>query len=202
MKHIYKQGSSQRTFLLLHGTGGDENGLLGLAEVIDPTANVLSVRGKVLENGMPRFFKRLSEGVFDREDLDFRTKELHQFLDKAAKQYEFDRAQITAIAYSNGANIAASLLFNYKDSLSQAILHHPMVPMRDVTIPDLSDVAVFIGAGRNDFMCPAEESIELESLLTEAQADVHIHWESNGHQLTQTEVEAARNWYQNKKTSK
>src|SRR5690625_6661862 len=82
MKHIFKKGNnSDRTFLLLHGTGGTENDLLPLAHMIDPDANVLSVRGNVLENGMPRFFRRLSEGVFDEEDLIYRTKELKQFLE-------------------------------------------------------------------------------------------------------------------------
>src|SRR5690606_34628251 len=108
---------TNRTLLLLHGTGGNENDLLPLANHIDPSANVLSVRGNVLENGMPRFFRRLAEGVFDEEDLIFRTKELNEFLDEAAEKYEFDRNNIIAVGYSNGANIAASLLFHYENAL-------------------------------------------------------------------------------------
>src|SRR6476659_6247575 len=112
MKHIFNKGQdpTKPTLLLLHGTGGNELDLLPLAGRIDDEANVLSVRGNVLENGMPRFFRRLAEGIFDEEDLIFRTKELNEFLDEAAKEYKFDRNNIVAIGYSNGANIAASLL--------------------------------------------------------------------------------------------
>lgn len=197
MKHIFLPGAedNERTLLLLHGTGGNERDLLPIAQAIDPGAAVLSVRGNILENGMPRFFRRLSEGVFDEEDLIFRTKELNQFLDEASKQYGFDRMQVMAIGYSNGANIAASLLFHYEGSLKGAILHHPMVPRRGIKLPDLTDVHVFIGAGKNDPLCPPEESVELDHLLTAANATVHLHWESSGHQLTNTEVEAAKKWY-------
>src|SRR5699024_4622962 len=127
MKHIFKKGndSSKPTLLLLHGTGGTEKDLLPLAEKIDQEAHVLSVRGNVLENGVPRFFRRLAEGVFDEEDLIFQTKELNGFLDKAAKENNFDRHNIIAIGYSNGANMAASLLFHYQNALRGAILHHP-----------------------------------------------------------------------------
>lgn len=197
MKHIFNQGkdSSKPTLLLLHGTGGNEHDLLPLAERIDIEASVLSVRGNILENGMPRYFKRLSEGVFDEEDLVFRTKELNEFLDEAATKYNFDRDNVLAIGYSNGANIAASLLFHYQDALKGAMLHHPMVPRRGIELPDLTGKAVFIGAGTNDPICPSEESVELQSLLEEANAKVEVHWENNGHQLTATEVEAARKWY-------
>src|SRR3954468_11107478 len=119
MKHIFKPGKDETkpVLLMLHGTGGTEQDLLPLADLVDPEAAVLSVRGNVLENGMPRFFRRLAEGVFDEEDLIFRTKELNQFLDEASEQYDFDRANILAIGYSNGANIAASLLFHYQNAL-------------------------------------------------------------------------------------
>ncbi|MFS0613337.1 alpha/beta hydrolase [Lederbergia ruris] len=197
MKHLFQKGSdpSKPTLLLLHGTGGTEQDLLPLAQIIDPDANVLGVRGNVLENGMPRFFRRLAEGVFDEEDLVFRTKELNEFLDEAAEKYDFDRKQIIAIGYSNGANIAASLLFHFQDALKGAILHHPMVPRRGIELPDLSGIPVFIGAGTNDPICSREESLELQSLLEQANAMVHLHWENRGHQLTATEVDAARQWY-------
>ncbi|MCJ7842824.1 alpha/beta hydrolase [Lederbergia sp. NSJ-179] len=200
MKHLFQKGNdpSRPTLLLLHGTGGTEQDLIPLAQIIDPDANVLSVRGNVLENGMPRFFKRLAEGIFDEEDLVFRTKELYEFLDQAAEKYGFDRGQIIAIGYSNGANIAASLLFHYQHALKGAILHHPMVPIRGIELPDLSGIPVFIGAGTNDPFCSSEESLELESLFEQANAKVHLHWENKGHQLTGTEVEAARSWYLSK----
>ncbi|CAM3714547.1 alpha/beta hydrolase [Marinicrinis lubricantis] len=199
MKHIFQKGSNEneRTLLLLHGTGGTENDLLPIAPMIDPSASVLSVRGSVLENGMPRFFRRLAEGVFDEEDLLLRTKELHEFLDQASEQYGFARNRIVAVGYSNGANIAGSLLFHYKDSLHGAVLHHPMVPRRGLKLPDLSQIPVFIGAGGNDPICSPEEMSELENLLKSAGASVTVHWESHGHQLTRTEVDAAAEWYRN-----
>jgi len=197
MKHIYKKGSntSKPTLLLLHGTGGNENDLLPLANMIDPEASVLSVRGNILENGMPRFFRRLAEGVFDEEDLIFRTQELHEFLDEASEKHGFDRGNIVAVGYSNGANIAASLLFHYENALKGAILHHPMVPRRGIELPELSGTEVFLAAGKNDPICPAQESEELNTLLSSANASVEMHWENSGHQLTLSEVEAARDWY-------
>jgi phospholipase/carboxylesterase len=199
MKHIFQKGTdpSKPTFLMLHGTGGNENDLLPIAAHIDSQASVLSVRGNVSENGMPRFFKRLSEGVFDMEDLKMRTEELYEFIGKAAEEHGFDRANVIAIGYSNGANIAANLLFMYADALKGAILHHPMVPNRDTELPDLANVPVFIAAGTNDPICPAEESTDLERLLSDAGANVKLHWENYGHQLTMPEVEAAKEWYDN-----
>jgi len=197
MKHIFNKGQdpNKPTLLLLHGTGGNELDLLPLAGRIDDEASVLSVRGNVLENGMPRFFRRLAEGVFDEEDLVFRTKELNEFLDEAAEKYGFDRKNIIAIGYSNGANIAASLLFHYQNALRGAILHHPMVPRMGIELPDLSGKNVFIAAGTNDPICSPMESAELESLLKNVNAKVELHWENSGHQLTMEEVEAAAKWY-------
>lgn len=197
MKHIFNKGTNPNkpTFLMLHGTGGNELDLLPLAGVIDDEANVLSVRGNVLEQGMPRFFRRLSEGVFDEEDLIFRTNELNEFLNEAAEKYEYDRDNIIAIGYSNGANIAASLLFHYQHALKGAILLHPMVPRRGITLPDLANTSVFIGAGTNDPICSPEETKELQQLLQQANARVELHWENRGHQLTMGEVESAKEWY-------
>ena len=199
MKHIFQKGTdpSRPTFLMLHGTGGNENDLMPIAAHIDSQASVLSVRGNVSENGMPRFFKRLSEGVFDMEDLKLRTEELYDFIGKAAEEHGFDRGNVIAIGYSNGANIAANLLFTYADALKGAILHHPMVPNRDAEVPNLAGVPVFIAAGTNDPICPAEESTDLERLLSDAGASVKLHWENYGHQLTMPEVEAAKEWYDN-----
>ncbi|MNW54855.1 putative hydrolase MhqD [compost metagenome] len=197
MKHIFKQGNDPDApiLLLLHGTGGTEHDLLSVGEIISPSSSVLSVRGNVLENGMPRFFRRLSEGIFDEEDLILRTEELNQFLDESSQRYGFNRQNVVAVGYSNGANIAGSLLFHYKDALRGAILHHPMVPRRGIELPDLKAVPVFIGAGRNDRMCPPSETEELESLLNAAGAAVSVHWETFGHQLTSTEVAEAAAWF-------
>lgn len=198
MKHIFQEGKGKEkpVLLLLHGTGGNEQDLLPIAAMIDEEAHVLSVRGNVLENGMPRFFRRLAEGVFDLEDLRYRTKELADFLDEAAIQYGFDRKNIIAVGYSNGANIAGSLLFEHQNSLKAAVLFHPMVPRRDVQLPKLTNFPVFIGAGKNDPICLPEETNELEQYLSKAGADVTIFWESYGHQLTRAEVEEAKFWYE------
>lgn len=197
MKHLFNKGSNPDApvLLLLHGTGGTERDLLPLAQMISPSSSVLSVRGNVLENGMPRFFRRLAEGVFDIEDLVFRTKELSEFLDNAAAEYGFDRSNVVAVGYSNGANIAGSLLFHYKDALKGAILHHPMVPLRGLELPDLTGLPVFIGAGDNDPICSPGETRELEQLLSGAGAVVETHWERFGHQLTGTEAAAAAEWF-------
>ena len=200
MKHIFKPGTNPNkpVLLLLHGTGGNENDLLPLADIVDPEASILSVRGNVSENGMPRFFRRLAEGVFDEEDLIFRTNELNRFLDEASTTYAFDRQNIIAIGYSNGANIATSLLFHFTDALKGAILHHPMVPRRGIALPDLTGTNVFIAAGVNDPICPQQESIDLKELLEAAHASVDVQWENTGHQLTMNEVNAAKQWYHEK----
>ena len=124
-----------------------------------------------------------------------RTEELNQFLDDAAEKYGFERRQVIAVGYSNGANIAGSLLFHFENVLAGAILHHPMVPRRGIELPELTGCNVFIGAGTNDPMCPPEESEELMELLTNANADVTLHWENLGHQLSAGEVAAAEEWY-------
>ncbi|WP_168123120.1 alpha/beta hydrolase [Paenibacillus sp. HB172176] len=198
MKHVFMQGShaAAPVLLLLHGTGGSERDLIGLAQLVSPGSSILGVRGNVLENGMPRFFRRLAEGVFDLEDLKLRTAELNDFLDTAAEQYGFDRGRVVAIGYSNGANIAASLLFHYEASLIGAILHHPMVPIRDLQLPAMTNLPIFIGAGDNDPICSPQETSELEQLLGGAGAAVTVHWEQRGHQLTQSEAMAAKAWFE------
>lgn len=197
MKHIYQKGTKENapTLLLLHGTGGDERDLLPLADMIAPGASVLSVKGNVSENGMPRFFARLAEGVFDEEDLVFRTKELKDFIDHSAGEYGFDRDQVVAIGYSNGANIAGSMIYHHEDSLAGAILLHAMVPRRGVEIPALEKLPVFIGAGTVDPIIPKPETQELVRNLRESGADVTDYWTSGGHELRRDEVEEASRWF-------
>ncbi|WP_342563467.1 alpha/beta hydrolase [Paenibacillus sp. FSL R7-0345] len=196
MIHIFKKGTdaSRPTLVLFHGTGGNEHDLLPLAEMLSPGSSVLGIRGNVLENGMPRYFRRLAEGVFDEEDLVFRTHEVKQFLDSAAEQYGFDSSNLVAVGYSNGANIAGSLLFHYGPVFRSAVLLHPMVPLRGMELPSLADAAVFIGAGTNDPLIRTEETRELEQLLQGAGAEVATHWGNQGHRLSTAEVEAARAW--------
>ena len=184
------------TLLLLHGTGGSETDLLPLGQALLPGANLLSPRGKVLENGMSRFFRRLAEGVFDQADLQFRTTELAEFLTEAASRYGFDPNRVIAVGYSNGANIAASLLLRQPEKLAAAVLFHPMVPFVPETLPDLQGTVVFIGAGRNDPLVPVSNTENLAGLFTRAGAEVTTYWHRGGHSLIEEELQAAQSWLQ------
>jgi phospholipase/carboxylesterase len=192
--HEFVPGSSSRTLLLLHGTGGNERDLIPLGRDLDPNASLLSPRGKVLENGMPRFFRRLAEGVFDLEDLKKRTHELADFVIAAAKHYKIDIKHMIAVGYSNGANIAASILLLRPETFAAAILFRAMVPFVPETQPDLSSVRVLIGAGSIDPIVPASETKQLAELLRSAGADVAIRFFQGGHGLTQADIQAAQEW--------
>jgi predicted esterase len=192
--HEFISGSPNRTLLLLHGTGGNERDLIPLGRELDPTAALLSPRGKVLENGMPRFFRRLAEGVFDLEDLKNRTNELADFVAAAAQHYGFAPEKVVAAGYSNGANIAASMLLLRPEVLSTAILFRAMVPLVPDEQPKLSSMRVWIGAGTNDPIIPTSETKRLAELLRKAGADVTIRHFQAGHELTMADVEAARDW--------
>jgi phospholipase/carboxylesterase len=180
--------------LLLHGTGGDETDLLPLGEALAFGAALLSPRGRVLERGMPRFFRRLAEGVFDVPDLIERTRELAEFVDAASAEYGFDPAAVIAAGYSNGANIAACLLLMHPGVLRGAILFRAMVPLVPETRPRLAGIPVFIAAGRQDPIVPYGQTQQLAGLLEEAGADVTVHVEPGGHALTEGDVTAARAW--------
>jgi predicted esterase len=192
--HEFVPGKSQRTLLLLHGTGGNERDLIPLGHELDPNASLLSPRGRVLENGMPRFFRRLAEGVFDLEDLRNRTNELADFVTSAAKHYEIDKAKIVAVGYSNGANIAASMLLLRPEILSAAILFRAMVPLTPKNAPDLSATRVLISEGDHDPIVSAAEAGRLAGLLRSAGADVTIRFFPSGHELTPDDVDLAREW--------
>ncbi len=185
---------SKVTVLALHGTGGDESDLLSLAHMLAPGAAILSPRGKVLENGMPRFFRRLSEGVFDLEDVQRRASELAEFIEAAAREYHFDPASLVAAGYSNGANIAAAVLLLHPGLISRAILFRPMVPIQPPREPDLAQVAVFIAAGRSDPIVAPAETERLAAMLRECGAQVSLHWTDAGHGLAAEEMDAARQW--------
>jgi len=192
--HEFVPGSSSRTLLLLHGTGGNERDLIPLGRELDPNAALLSPRGKVLENGMPRFFRRLAEGVFDLEDLKYRTNELADFVTAAAQHYGFATDQFVAVGYSNGANIAASLLLLRPEILRAAILFRAMVPLVPDKLAELSSVHVWIGAGNQDPIIPPSEAQRLVELLRHAGADVTIRFFNAGHGLTNDDVVTARDW--------
>src|SRR5262245_49109104 len=162
--HEFIPGSSPHTLLLLHGTGGNERDLIPLGRELDQNAALLSPRGKVLENGMPRFFRRLAEGVFDLEDLKFRTNELADFVTAAAQHHAFAPGNLVAVGYSNGANIAAATLLLRPEILPIAILFRAMVPLHPDKLPDLSSVHVWIGAGDQDPIVPTAETKALVEL--------------------------------------
>jgi len=192
--HEFVPGKSKRTLLLLHGTGGNERDLIPLGHELDPDASLLSPRGKSLENGMPRFFRRLAEGVFDLEDLQKRTHELADFVVGASQHYKFAIKQTIAVGYSNGANIAASMLLLRPKILSAAVLFRAMVPLIPETKPDLRPVRVWIGAGSRDPIIPASSTKDLVELLRVAGADVTIRFFQSGHELTRDDVDLAREW--------
>jgi predicted esterase/catechol 2,3-dioxygenase-like lactoylglutathione lyase family enzyme len=182
------------TLLLLHGTGGDEEDLLPLGRALLPGAGMLSPRGNVLERGAPRFFRRLAEGVFDQEDLERRTTELARFISAAVATYELAPGGVVAVGFSNGANIAASLLLRAPGVLRGAVLLSPMLPFEPETLLDLHGTAVFIGAGRADAIAPSQQVERLADVLRRSGADVTLHWTPGGHGITGDEVDAARHW--------
>ena len=189
-----KSRTSFATILLLHGTGGNEEDLISLGHEIAPGAALLSPRGKVLENGLPRFFRRLSEGVFDIEDLKFRTNELADFVEEASKVYGFDLQRLVAIGYSNGANIAASGLLLRPDFLSYAILFRPMVPLIPEVLPNLGSKHILISAGLHDPIVPSQDTKNLLNLLKKAGAETSINWQNSGHELSLEEIKKAKDW--------
>lgn len=194
--HRFEAGDAARPILLaLHGTGGDETDLVPLARAIDPRAAVLSPRGRVLEQGMPRFFRRLAEGVFDQEDLRVRTRELGEFLDSASARYGFDRSRLVAVGYSNGANIAASLLLSGAAAFAGAILLRPMVPFEPEEPPGLGGLKVLVSASRQDPIVPAPLTERLVELLASGGADVTTRWYPTGHGLSPQEIRDAAVWY-------
>lgn len=194
--HRFVPGSDESgvTLLLLHGTGGNEEDLIPLGRDLDPNAAILSPRGKVLEHGMPRFFRRLAEGVFDHEDLVFRTHELAAFVEAATTEYGFDREKLIATGYSNGANIAASLMLLHPGLLKAAVLFRSMVPFEPETVPNLSGMPVFMAAGRQDQMIAPGNTQRLAEILQEAGANVDLRWRDTGHGLTYEEIGEAKDW--------
>jgi predicted esterase len=194
--HVYRPPAAPGapTLLMLHGTGGNEHDLLPLAAGLLPSAGVLSPRGKVLERGMPRFFRRLEEGVFDLEDLRQRTAELADFVREASDHYRFDRSRVTGVGFSNGANIAGSLLLLKPDVLARAVLFRAMVPLVPAPLPVLPSTPILISNGRVDPLVPVAETDRLAELLRSAGAGVTVAWQQAGHQLVHDDIANAQAW--------
>ena len=186
--------SKTLTLLLLHGTGGNEDDLIQVGQMILPSASLLSPRGKVLENGMPRFFKRLAEGVFDLEDLKFRTRELADFVKEVSSIYSFDLSKTIAVGFSNGANIAASLLLSYPGTLMGAILFRAMVPFIPNSPLDLSNKKVLLSAGLFDPIVSEHQTRSLFDILEKNRANVTLKWQQSGHNLTESDILDAKKW--------
>lgn len=196
MIHVFKEGTIRETFVVFHGTGGDENDLIPVAQMISPDANILSLRGNVSEQGMLRFFRRLSEGVFDEDDIRFRAKEIVDFIADAVSAHQLDPLNLTALGYSNGANIIAAILLLHGSVFRNAILLHPMVPLKELPDRELHGTRVFIGAGENDPIVAPDNTRKLEAVLKDLGASVSSTWYRNGHTLTMDEVRDATAWYE------
>ena len=190
-----KDDNSALTLLLLHGTGGNEDDLLPLGRELDPHAGLLSPRGKILEAGrIPRFFRRLAEGIFDIEDLKFRTFELARFVENASKIYKFDLNKVIAVGYSNGANMAASMLLLKPQTLSSAILFRAMVPLVPDSLGDLSEKRIFLSSGLRDPIATRQEAERLYGLFKQARAIIDLQWQNSGHELTEDDIHVAKQW--------
>jgi phospholipase/carboxylesterase len=196
--HRFEPGSRPGAvpLLLLHGTGGNEDDLLPLGRRLAPEAPLLSPRGKVLENGMPRFFRRVAEGVFDLEDLRLRAGELAEFVQRARQAYDLGETPPIAVGFSNGANIGAALLLLWPGSLSGAVLLRPMVPLVPDPLPKLEGIPVLIAAGRQDPIVPPDQPRALADLLGSAGAEVTLHGSIAGHGLIREDLELAERWMQ------
>lgn len=193
-RYVAGEEATSPTLLLLHGTGGDEEDLLGLGRHLSPSSALLSPRGKVAENGMNRWFRRLAEGVFDEEDIVARAVELAEFVEAAVRVHPIDPARIVATGFSNGANMAAALLLLHPRVLQGAALFSAMLPLRPPTIPDLSHAAVYMSSGRVDPMAPPDQAEALATLLTDAGAAVTLDWHDAGHGIGPDQLPAARSW--------
>lgn len=186
-----------RTMLLLHGTGGNEKDMISLARQLDSKAALLSPRGKVSENGMARFFKKHATGSFDEDDIRFRAYELVEFIETAENTYSINSGSIMAVGYSNGANIATAILLLHPRVLNSAVLFRPMVPLVPENMPDLSGKHIFISAGQNDPLVSADDTRRLVDLLSNAGAEVSVHWSSGTHAINEEDVAAAKEWVDN-----
>lgn len=193
-KFVPSPSGSHLTLLLLHGTGGNENDLLHLGRQLSPDAALLSPRGRVIENGIPRFFRRLSEGVFDIGDLTDQTHALVRFVETASQSYGFSLDRVVAVGFSNGANIAGSTLILHPEILAGAVLIRPTVPFMPDAPPDLSRKPILILAGTRDSMVPREETQRLAGLMERAGAEVALSWAEATHGITGDEVRIGKEW--------
>jgi phospholipase/carboxylesterase len=193
--HRFEPGAdpSRPPLVLLHGTGGDETDIIPLGREIAPGAALLSPRGNVLEGGMPRFFRRFREGLFDEDDVRRRAGELANFVAEARRAYGL--AQPLVLGYSNGANIAAAVLLLHPETLAGAILLRAMAPLAEPPRPDLSGVPVLVLSGSSDPIAPQSNAQRLAAALAAAGARVERDDLPAGHGLTQADVKRSKAFY-------
>jgi len=196
MNHLYLPGKSADAplFVLFHGTGGDENDLVPLAKKLSSDCSILSIRGNVQEHGMNRYFRRHSMGVFDLDDMAFRTKEIYDFLQMISVFHRFDIKNAIGIGYSNGANLLSSLLFTYGPMMKAAIVHHGMVPRKDLPPHNFHSFPILILAGRNDPLVSIQETLDLESMYKNQNGQPTVKWFDSGHRLIMDEINEAKRW--------
>jgi phospholipase/carboxylesterase len=189
---------SAKTLLLLHGTGGNEHDLLPLAKDFGTGLNILSLRGNVLENRMPRFFKRLGMGVFDERDLEFRTEEMIYFIKALSDKESFDATKIIALGYSNGANIAGATLILHPDFFAGAILYRPMQPFRYIpNFKSKKNIPLFLSTGKNDSMVSIGETNEYLKILKNGNFSISHHEINTSHNLNQEDIDLSTEWFKN-----
>jgi predicted esterase len=194
-EHAFERGSSPTTLLLLHATGGDEHQLVALGRDLAPTATLLSPRGKVLEDGVTRrFFARRSLTDLDIPDLLARTDELADFVAAATAEYGLDPARVVALGYSNGANIAASLLLRRPEVLSGAALLRPTLPYEPDALPALDGIHVLVATAARDPYVEPGRAERLVEVLESAGAEVTTRVADAGHELTEHDLTAAHRW--------
>ena len=192
MIHVYQPGTSDITLILLHGTGGNEHDLIPLAKALLPEAAILSLRGNINENGMYRFFKRHAPGILDEASVVDETHNVLTFLRECEITYGIRLSHSIAVGYSNGANLLASLLFHYGEVFQGVLLHHPMMPLASPSVVAQAS-KVWIGAGKNDPIVPVDQTTTLATVFASAGAKVQLDWFTHGHQLSQAELQAAKN---------
>lgn len=194
-RFVPAEDQSADTLLVLHGTGGDENDLVGIGQAVAPGAAILSPRGNVLENGAPRFFRRISEGVFDPKEVRSRAGELSRFIRAAVITYRLDASKLFAMGYSNGANIASTVMLIEPGAIHGAMLFRPMVVYDPPDRKDLNGSSVFISAGRMDPIVPTASVEQLAEMFRSRNADVTLKWQLAGHNLLPGEVRDASEWF-------
>ncbi|ATQ60825.1 alpha/beta hydrolase [Staphylococcus hominis] len=194
MEHIFRKGNEDApTLILLHGTGGDETDLIPLGAALNSNYNLLSIRGEVNENGMNRYFRRLSEGVYDEKDLNYRSQRLLDFIKEVAKEYQFDLEQAVLVGFSNGSNIAINMLLRQEAIFKKAILFAPLYPIKVTSNKDMSDMHILLSMGKQDPIVPVEQSEKVIELFKLRHANVTEVW-VNSHEITQEGILKAQSF--------